>query len=176
MMILKLKRTPGIYLVGFMGSGKTTIGRRLADELGWSFADLDADIETETGTTIAQIFDTRGEEEFRRMETAAIQKRVRMIERGRPMVVALGGGAFAQRGNFELLENNGISVWLDCPFSIVRARVSQESDRPLARNPDKFRELYENRLAAYQRADYRIEIEGDDPTPAVESILKLPIF
>jgi shikimate kinase len=176
MMILKLKRTPGIYLVGFMGSGKTTIGRRLADELGWSFADLDADIETEVGTTIAQIFDTRGEEEFRRMETAAIQKRVRMIEKGRPMVVALGGGAFAQRGNFELLENNGISVWLDCPFSIVRARVSQESDRPLARNPYKFRELYDNRLAAYQRADYRIEIEGDDPTPAVESILKLPIF
>jgi shikimate kinase len=175
-MILKLKRTPGIYLVGFMGSGKTTIGRRLADELGWSFADLDADIETEVGTTIAQIFDTRGEEEFRRMERAAIQKRVRMIEKGRPMVIALGGGAFAQHGNFELLENNGISVWLDCPFSIVRARMSQESDRPLARDPEKFRELYENRRAAYQRADYRIEIEGDDPTPAVESILKLPIF
>jgi shikimate kinase len=176
MMILKLKRTPGIYLVGFMGSGKTTIGRRLADELGWSFADLDADIEAEVGTTIAQIFDTRGEEEFRRIETTAIQKRVRMIEKGRPMVVALGGGAFAQRGNYELLENNGISVWLDCPFSMVRARVSQESDRPLARDPEKFRELFENRREAYQRADYRIEIAGDDPTPAVESILKLPIF
>ena len=93
MMILKLKRTPGIYLVGFMGSGKTTIGRHLADELGWSFADLDADIEAEQGTTIAQIFDTRGEDEFRRIETAAIQKRVRMIEKGRPMVLALGGGA-----------------------------------------------------------------------------------
>jgi shikimate kinase len=176
MLILKLKRTPGIYLVGFMGSGKTTIGRRLADELGWSFADLDADIEAEVGTTIAQIFDTRGEEEFRRIETTAIQKRVRMIEKGRPMVVALGGGAFAQRGNYELLENNGISVWLDCPFSMVRARVSQESDRPLARDPEKFRELFENRREAYQRADYRIEIQGDDPTPAVESILKLPIF
>jgi len=176
MMILKLKRTPGIYLVGFMGSGKTTIGRHLADELGWSFADLDADIEAEQGTTIAQIFDARGEDEFRRIETAAIQKRVRMIEKGRPMVLALGGGAFAQQGNYELLENNGISVWLDCPFSIVRARVTKESDRPLARDPERFRELYENRREAYQRADYRIEIAGDDPTPAVESILKLPIF
>ncbi len=176
MMILKLKRTPGIYLVGFMGSGKTTIGRRLADELGWSFVDLDADIEAEQGTTIAQIFDTRGEEEFRRIETSAILKRVRMIEKGRPMVVALGGGAFARGGNYELLENNGISVWLDCPFSIVQARVSKESDRPLARDPEKFRELYENRRSAYERADFRIEIEGDDPEPAVESILKLPIF
>ena len=176
MMILKLKRTPGIYLVGFMGSGKTTIGRHLADELGWSFVDLDADIESEQGATISRIFDTRGEEEFRRLERAAIQKRVRMIEKGRPMVVALGGGAFAQQGNFELLENNGISVWLDCPFSIVRARVSQASERPLARDPEKFRELYDHRRSAYERADYRIEILGDDPAPAVESILKLPIF
>ncbi len=163
MMILKLKRTPGIYLVGFMGSGKTTIGRCLADELGWSFVDLDADIEAEQGTSIAQIFDTRGEEEFRRIETAAIQKRVRMIEKGRPMVVALGGGAFAERGNYELLENNGISV-------------SNGSDRPLARDPEKFRELYESRRPAYERADFRIEIARDDPAPAVESILKLPIF
>ena len=175
-MILKLKRTPGIYLVGFMGSGKTTIGSHLADELGWHFVDLDADIEAEQGTTIAQIFDTRGEKEFRKIETEAIQKRIRMIEKGRPMVVALGGGAFAQDRNFELLENNGISVWLDCPFSVVSARVSQGSDRPLARDPDKFRELYESRRAAYQRADYRIEVGGDDPAPAVQSILKLPIF
>jgi shikimate kinase len=176
MMILKLKRTPGIYLVGFMGSGKTTIGRRLADELGWSFVDLDADIEAEQGSSIAQIFDTRGEEEFRRIETAAIQGRVRMIEKGRPMVVALGGGAFAQRGNYELLENNGISVWLDCPFSIVQSRVSNGSDRPLARDREKFRELYESRRAAYERADFRIEVAGDDPAPVVQSILKLPIF
>src|SRR5260370_35743993 len=118
MMILKLKRTPGIYLVGFMASGKTTIGRRLADELGWSFVDIDEDIEFAQETTIAEIFDTRGEEEFRRIETAAIQKRIRLIERGRPMVVALGGGAFAQHQNYELLQNNGISVWLHFPFSI----------------------------------------------------------
>ena len=176
MMILKLKRTPGIYLVGFMGSGKTTIGSHLADELGWSFVDLDADIEAEQGTSISNIFDTRGEDEFRRIETEAIQKRIRLIERGRPMVVALGGGAFAQPRNFELLENNGISVWLDCPFAVVQARVSQGSDRPLARDPDRFRELYESRRSAYERADFRVEVGGDDPAPAVQSILKLPIF
>ena len=176
MMILKLKRTPGIYLVGFMASGKTTIGRRLADELGWHFADLDEDIETQQGTTIAELFDTRGEEEFRRIETAAIEKRVRLIERGRPMVVALGGGTFTQQVNCEMLENNGISVWLDCPFPIVCERVSRASHRPLSRDPDKFRELFETRREAYQRADFRIEVPGDDPEPVVDSILHLPIF
>ena len=87
-MILKLKRTPGIYLVGFMACGKTTVGGGLAWELGWSFADIDEDIETVQGITIAQIFETRGEAEFRRIEAAAIQERVRSIERGRPTVVA----------------------------------------------------------------------------------------
>ncbi len=175
-MILKLKRTPGIYLVGFMGSGKTTIGRHLADELGWTFFDLDAEIEAEQGTTIAQIFDTMGEAEFRRIETEAILKRIRLIERGRPMVVALGGGAFAQHKNFEILENNGISVWVDCPFSIVSRRVGRDQSRPLARDPVKFRKLYDERRESYQRADFRVEADCDDPTPAVRSILNLPIF
>lgn len=176
-MILKLKRTPGIYLVGFMASGKTTIGRHLADELGWSFVDLDEDIELQEGASIAEIFDTRGEEVFRHLETTAIQKRIRLIERGRPMVVALGGGAFVQRRNFELLESNGISVWLDCPYPIVAERVARESHlRPLARNESEFRKLYESRREAYGRADFRIEIDSNDPAAVVQCILKLPIF
>lgn len=175
-MILKLKRTPGIYLVGFMACGKTTIGRLLADELGWSFVDLDNDIEAQQGTTIAEIFDRRGEAEFRGIEAAAIERRVHMIERGRPMVVALGGGTFAQPINLELLENNGISVWLDCPYSIVEKRVATASHRPLARDPDHFRELYNTRRTVYARADFRIEISSDDPEVAVKSILALPIF
>src|ERR1035438_1003816 len=95
-MILKLKRTPGLYLVGFMASGKTTIGRRLADELGWDFADLDEDIVDAQGASIVELFDSLGEEEFRKTEHAAIRKRVGQIERGRPMVVALGGGTFGR--------------------------------------------------------------------------------
>lgn len=175
-MILKLKRTPGIYVVGFMASGKTTIGRRLADELGWSFADLDDDIEAEQGTSISSIFDTRGEQEFRRIETAALRKRIASIERGRPTVLALGGGAFVQDVNFELLENNGVSVWLDCPFGVVCERVARASHRPLARDGEQFRRLYEERRGGYERADFRIEIAGDDPAPVIQQILKLPIF
>src|ERR1700680_778109 len=98
-MILKLKRTPGIYLVGFMASGKTTIGRLLADELGWSFADLDQDIETEQKVSVGEIFEQRGEDEFRRLEKEAVRRRVGDVERGKPTVVALGGGAFNDEGN-----------------------------------------------------------------------------
>ncbi|MGH9613516.1 MAG: shikimate kinase [Bryobacteraceae bacterium] len=175
-MILKLKRTPGIYLAGFMGSGKTTIGGLLAYELGWTFVDIDQDIEASEGAAIHQIFETHGEEHFRKAETAAIQKRIRTIQTGRPMVVALGGGAFAQSANFELVQNNGVSLWLDCPLALARARASQHQLRPLARDPIHFEHLYFSRRASYQQADFRIEIAGDDPKPVISAILGLPIF
>jgi shikimate kinase len=175
-MILKLKRTPGIYLVGFMASGKTTIGRLLAHELGWAFADLDEDIEAEHGRSIAEIFDTDGEAEFRKIEQAAIQMRVGQVVRGKPVVVALGGGAFAQEMNHSLLEENGVIIWLDCPLSKVCARVDGTSHRPLARDAAKFKQLYEDRRDAYRKADHRIEIDTDDPAVIVAAIMKLPIF
>jgi len=175
-MILKLKRTPGIYVVGFMAAGKTTIGRLLADELGWGFADIDEDIETSEGMKIADIFDQRGEEEFRRIESEAIRKRVVTVKSGRPLVVALGGGAFGQPANYELVEEHGVTMWLDCPFNIVEQRVARASHRPLARNPEHFRALYETRRPAYERADFRIPVVSDDPAVAVGAILALPIF
>jgi len=175
-MILKLKRTPGLYLVGFMASGKTTIGRLLADELGWDFADLDEDIVAEHGSAILDIFDTLGEAEFRKTEQTAIRKRVGQIERGKPMVVALGGGTFVPQAIQEFLIENGITVWLDCPFERVSARIQDSSHRPLARDPEKFKQLYQDRRDAYGNAEYRIEIQGDDPAPVVAAILKLPVF
>jgi shikimate kinase len=175
-MILKLKRTPGIYLTGFMASGKTTIGRRLADVLGWTFVDIDEEIEAAQGVSIAHIFDTRGEPEFRKLETAAIRGHVADIEKGRPTVVALGGGAFAQPGNMSLLEDNGVTVWLDCPLAMVKDRVAHTPHRPLARDADRFEQLYRDRRASYEKSDYRIEISGDDPAATVALILKLPIF
>ncbi|HLY20699.1 MAG TPA: shikimate kinase [Bryobacteraceae bacterium] len=175
-MILKLKQTPGIYLVGFMGSGKSTVGRLLAEQIGWHFADLDEDIEAAAGMRILEIFETRGEAEFRLLEHAAMRQRVRAIERGWPSVLALGGGAIVQPENYALVENNGVTIWLDCPFEIVQRRVAPASHRPLARDPESFARLYEARREAYARADYRIPIEGDDPTLAVDSVLRLPLF
>jgi len=175
-MLLKLKRTPGIYLVGFMAAGKTTVGRLLAYELGWHFSDLDEEIQSTQGASIAEIFDQRGEEEFRRIEHEHVRKYIREIERGKPMVLALGGGAFVQELNRGLLIESGVPIWLDCPFERVRDRLNGSSDRPLARDSEKLAELYEQRRASYAQADYRIAIECDDPAQVVAAILKLPIF
>ena len=175
-MITKLKRTPGLYVVGFMAAGKTTIGKVLAEQLGWAFADLDDDIESAERRTISEIFDASGEAEFRRIETAALRARVCSIERGTPTVLAVGGGAYAQPANYDLVRNNGITLWLDCPLETVKQRVATATHRPLARDPERFERLYRERQEAYARADYRIEIVSDDPLAAVETIVKLPIF
>jgi shikimate kinase len=174
--ILKLRQTPGIYLIGFMASGKTTIGRLLASRLGWHFADIDEDIEASEHRTIRDIFDTLGEAAFRGLETEAIARRVRAIACGRPAVIAVGGGAAAHPGNLELLEEHGVTIWLSCPYHVVARRVAQNSHRPLARDMRRFEALYHSRQQAYERAGFRIEIESDDPTVAVDAILNLPLF
>lgn len=174
-MDIRLKRTPGIYLVGFMGCGKTTVGRLLAERLGWQFVDVDDDIEARAHTSISSIFERCGEEEFRRLETEAIRRRVLDIEWGCATVLALGGGAYAAEANRQLIAGNGVSVWLDCPFEILKQRVEQEAHRPLARDPEKFAALYEERLPLYLRADYRI-VAGDDPAAVVDAVLALPLF
>ncbi len=175
-MILKLKRTPGIFLVGFMGSGKSTVGRALAEELGWGFADLDEDIEKREGMSISQIFDTRGEAEFRKAESAALEERVRSVERGKPCVIALGGGAFLSDANFEIVSRTMASVcgWT-VRFRRSKRRLAGYEHRPLARDPEKLRELFAVRRAGYERADYCIPVESDDAAAdRTAKILALP--
>jgi len=173
-MNIKLKRTPGIYLVGFMGSGKSTVGRSLAHRLGWSFFDIDCEIERAESMTIAEIFEKRGEPEFRRIETEMIRQHVRWIERGRPAVVALGGGAFTLAENRCLLEDHGVTVWLDSPLETVERRVGRDPKRPLACEPERFRSLYESRRESYSLADVRVEHASDDADSAVEAIMNHP--
>jgi len=175
-MNLKLKRTPGIYLVGFMGSGKSTIGRLLAQRLGWSFFDMDHEIEAAEGAAIREIFETRGEPEFRCLETAILGQHVSWIEQGRPSVLALGGGAFAGQGNRRLLADRGITIWLDCPFEIVERRAAETAHRPLSLDAGRFAALYQERLEAYRLADIHIPITGDDADPVVEAILAHPLL
>ena len=175
-MILKLKRTPGIYVVGFMAAGKSTVGRHLAHRLGWSFFDSDAEIKAAEGVTIAEILVARGESAFRRIESEIIRQHVRWVERGRPAVLALGGGAFAEPCNRALLADNGISVWLDCPIEPVKRRLAQASHSPLARDPERFAALYEARREAYRLADVRVPIEGDNPEGTVDAVLRHPLL
>lgn len=175
-MTLKLKRTPGLYLVGFMGCGKTTIGYSLSEELGWFFVDIDREIENREGKSISQIFVERGEAEFRDLETEMIRARVSQVESGTPCVFALGGGAFVQPRNWDLIVNNGVTVWLDCPFETIRKRLGDDITRPLAADRNGLAQLFEDRRPLYGRADFRIEIDTENISEIVRKILQLPIF
>ena len=175
-MILKLKRTPGIYLVGFMGCGKTTVGRLVAEEIGWRFADLDEDIEREQHATIPQLFSTIGEEAFRQIEHQALVRRVRRVQSGHPTVLALGGGTFTRDDNIELANDNGVSIWIDATIDLVRLRVASSAHRPLAKDPERFEALYHARRHAYSRADYRIVVAENNSKDVAAQVLDLPIF
>jgi shikimate kinase len=159
-----------------MGCGKSTVGHALADRLGWPFVDLDQEIEQREGTTISAIFSSQGEPEFRRIESEVLDARIKSISGGRPNVVALGGGAFQSDKNIDVVNNNGVSIWLDCPLDMVERRVAEETHRPLARDPERFRTLYKDRRDHYARAEYRIEVSSDDPAEAVDKILALKLL
>jgi len=176
-MTLKLKRTPGLYLVGFMASGKTTVGGLLADELGWCFIDIDREIEGRERRTIAQIFEERGEAAFREMESTVLARHVSEVRAGNPRVVAVGGGAFAHSRNWEIVENNGVTVWLDCSLDRIHERLGEvDKSRPLSFDRGAMRELFDTRRPLYARADYHINANCDHPSEVVRKILDLPIF
>lgn len=175
-MTLKLKRTPGLYLVGFMCSGKTSVGRALADELGWCFVDIDAEIEAAQGVPVGRIFEERGEAQFRDIETTTLRQHVTKVEAGNPCVFALGGGTFVQSKNWEIIQNNGVTVWLDCTLETVLQRLGDDLTRPLAADRNRLAQLYGDRRPLYGRADFRLEVDTDDISSIVSKILRLPIF
>ena len=166
-----------VCLAGFMGCGKTTIGRRLARQFGWNFVDLDTRIEERASLRITEIFDRLGEPAFREIERELLVKALgEAAEQQRPMVLALGGGTFAQPGNAELLhDNGGVVIWLDCPIDVLLRRCVTMTHRPLYRDEASFRQLYEQRLPFYQQADYRVH-SGVEPQRVIEQILALGIF
>lgn len=153
----KSKQKTGIFLVGFMGSGKSTVGQLLAERLGWEFVDLDDEIARRQGVTISEIFEQSGEPFFRDLEHRALVEQAELVAAGRPRVVALGGGTFAVARNREQVESAGVSVWLDCPVTELWARVSGHDHRPLAQDRARFEALYEERRPAYGRADFRMD-------------------
>ena len=159
-----------------MASGKSTAGQLLAKTLGWQFADIDANIERDQATTIRDFFERQGESAFRDLETLAIRECVETIRRGHPWVVALGGGAFVLERNWDLIRNNGVSVWLDCPLSRVQLRIGGDTTRPLAANFDRLAELFHSRQPLYARADFRIDADCDRPEEIVRRISELPVF
>jgi shikimate kinase len=160
-----------------MGSGKTTIGRALARQIGWRFVDLDERIEQRAGLTIPAIFDRLGEVVFRQMEHEALRDALgESAERAQATVVALGGGTFAQPANAMLLQEEGCPVvWLRCPPEVLLERCALVTNRPLFRDEASFLALYQQRLPFYEQAPHRVHSEGE-PAAAVEQILALGIM
>jgi shikimate kinase len=175
-MTLKLKRTPGLYLVGFMASGKSTIGQALAEEIGWPFVEIDTEIEARAGKRISQIFSQAGEPAFRELETLVLRSHISHVEVGQPRVLALGGGAFIHDRNWQMIANNGITLWLDCPIETIRRRLGDDNSRPLAADRNGLGKLFEDRRQLYARADYRVNVDTDQVHEIVRRILALPLF
>lgn len=155
-----------------MASGKTTVGRAVTERLSAAFIDLDERIETAAGRPIPAIFDQEGEPRFRDMEHEQLRTAIEQARRG-SAVIALGGGAFAEPRNVaEIAASGGITVWLDAPVETLLARCAREAGtRPLARDTQRFRRLYRERLPFYERADLRIDASGP-AADVVEQVLQ----
>ena len=159
-----------VVLVGMMGAGKSSIGRRAAVRLGIPFVDADTEIETAAGMTIPDIFATRGEAEFRAGEARVI---VRLLEGG-PQVLATGGGAFMNAETRAAIAAKGISVWLRAELDILMKRIRRRQDRPLLKTEDPgatLRHLIDARDPTYALADLVVQSREVPHDKIVDEIL-----
>ena len=161
-------KTDKLYLVGFMGAGKSSVARALGKRLDWRVEDIDARIERAERRDIPTIFRDSGEPYFRAREREALLSL--LAERG--TVVASGGGTFADASNRELMLRDGGVVWLDAPFEIVLKRVPLDGRRPLAADRPGMEQLYNQRLAAYRQAHLRVDAGRGSVEELVEHIVE----
>ena len=152
-----------VFLVGFMGAGKTTVGKALSHDLGWPFEDLDDRLQKREDRTVEQIFRESGEAAFRRAETSALRELLDELGTT-PRVVALGGGAFVQPENAELVQRPDVtSVFLDGPVEeLFRRCDKQQIERPLRGSLEQFQQLHQVRLPHYLTAKLRIDTASKD--------------
>jgi len=163
------ERPARIVLVGFMGSGKTSVGRLLARRLGYALEDMDRRIEKRAGRSIAAIFREDGEEAFRAMERDEALALSQLPGR----VVATGGGAFSRPDTRALLQGGALTVWLRCDLDTILARVPPDGSRPLAGNRDIMRALLAEREPFYRMADAAVDASAGTIREVVERIVGL---
>jgi shikimate kinase len=169
-----------IFLCGFMGAGKSTIGKRLAERLDVSFLDLDDYIEKEAGKEIPKIFEKEGETEFRRLERQSLLKLIRNYQG----VIALGGGSLQNQHIVDHIKLNGLLIFIETPFSVILERITGQKNRPLLLNEqgnvkdkeilkEELKTLYEQRLSYYRQAELSIvNDEKQEPKNMVDSLIK----
>jgi shikimate kinase len=159
-----------IVLVGLMGAGKSTVGRRLAKRLGLPFVDSDAEIEDAAGLSAAELFERYGDADFRDGERRLV---ARLVD-GTVRVIATGGGAYVDPGTRKLLNERAITVWLDAPVEVLAERTGRRDTRPLLRNGDRkgtLERLSEQRGPAYAEAHIRVSSGLGAHRDVVDSIL-----
>jgi shikimate kinase len=181
--------TRRVFLIGFMGAGKTCVGQALARRLGWTFVDLDDLIERRQQKSVSSIFAENGEAAFRRVESAALQELLQAGQAGdreghavqkKDLVVALGGGAFVQPANRSAIETSGaLSILLEARLEELRRRCENDPKaRPLAGREQDFARLFAERRAAYELAAFRVNTMGksvDEVAAEIELMIVAPV-
>lgn len=162
-----------IYLTGFMGAGKTTVGRCLATRLGWPFLDLDEELERRGGASVRELFERHGEPEFRRRERELLAETLAR----EPLVVAAGGGTLADATNLEAARAAGAVVWLNPTFETLVRRIGPlgKADRPLFRDEASALALYRERLRFYRAADLVVDVRADEAAEEVAARVRLEL-
>ena len=158
-----------LFLVGFMGAGKTTVGQALARLLAWDFLDLDDAIVAAEGRDIARIFAESGEAHFRERERVLLAG----LEERRRLVVACGGGTYASAPAAQVIDRLGTAVWLEAPLGLCLRRAAHGPPRPLLKGPAQAEALYRSRLPRYLSAPVRLDVERLTPEEAAERIVAL---
>jgi len=160
-----------IYLTGFMGAGKTTVGESLAEILKYRPIDLDREIEGRAGLPISEIFARFGEARFRDLEHLCLQETAHWDD----TVVATGGGTITFKRNLALIRRLGVSVWLNPSFATIVERIGGRGkwDRPLFRSEDEAMALYRRRLPAYRAADLEVDVAPEETVSEVAARIAL---
>jgi shikimate kinase len=158
-----------VVLVGFMGAGKSSVGRRLARRLGFRFLDLDRSIEERAGASVRDLFRDLGEPAFRVLEEEAARAAADLVR----TVVAAGGGAFATQATRAVLQSGALTVWLQCSLDDVLQRVPADGSRPLAGNREIMQALLAEREPSYRQADVAVDTSGRTPREVVDRIVEL---
>lgn len=157
-----------IYLVGFMASGKSTVGRVLAARLRWRFEDVDHLIEVREKTTVAEVFSKQGEPYFR----AAEREILALLQPLRHVVIATGGGTFADPDNRTAINRDGASIWIDVPLTELVSRIPLDGRRPLAADRAALERLFAARVDTYRLAHLRVNASRSSASIVAERILE----